>query len=153
MLPPLLQISKEVGNVAPAEKIFTALNTAILREDEMEFLALLFMKFTECMGIITTALPLAICQAFQVGTEFQLRAIADARQERLDGWDEFDAAMREAEKEFQELEEYALNEMSKTIHLLDPNSNVLLMLGSVRELGGRIPIPEEWEDAGLDEED
>jgi hypothetical protein len=144
MLPPLLEIAKELGNAAPAEKIFTTLNHAFLREDQNDYLALLYIKFTECLQIMHTPLPPVLRHGFDSACAFQLTSMTEQRQRRRLELPEWDKVERDDEIAYEIEEERALDEMSRALFLVDESHPLLNTLGSVRSLA--IRDAEEWED-------
>lgn len=139
-----------MGNVQAVEKIFSSLNDCFLREDQVEYLSLLYMKFYRCLEIVASPLPPTLRQSFDQATEFQLSAMYDERHRRREELAEMDKSQRDEQIEWEEEEDAALDEMSKALFLVDENHPLLLRLGEVR--GQAIKDAEEWEDEGEEDD-
>lgn len=145
MLPQILTIAKEINYIEGASKIFEALNEAILRESDIAYTALLYNNYTVALKVLENTLPQELRQPFDGATQFQLESMGQARQARVKAQGSWDNNERNIEIELEEAEDMALDEIAKTLHLVDPSHPYLLMTGSVRELGQLVGTAE-WED-------
>ncbi len=145
MIPPILQCAKEVGFSQAPELIFKALNEAILKETDMEYTGMLYAQYAECVKIIGGPPPQPYLQAFEAATQFQLETMGTVRQMRVKSQGSWDNEERLAEVDMEESENLALDEIAKAVHLVNENSSLLIMTGSVRELG-QFAGTVDWED-------
>jgi importin-5 len=129
---------------------FQQLITCIMNETDPSFLASLYKCFTD--SLVTVGGPNLLGPELQGGivdaTKRQLQSFADKRRRRLaQAADELGAgnSAGDAEPEgdadyddlmlLEEMEDFALEDMAKLLHHLDPNHPLLVAVASVKELG------------------
>jgi hypothetical protein len=122
-----------------ASATFLQLINNISTEQDATFLASLYKYFTEAVRVIGG--PEALSQQFLEGiieaTKRQLSSLADKRKSRAakaqsSNVVEFDRADLSL---VEEIEDYALDDMAKTLVMFDSNHPLLVAVSSVRDLG------------------
>jgi importin-5 len=116
---------------------FTQLVNCMSVEPDSSFLASLYKAFNDSLRVIGG--PSALAPEFHAGlieaTKHQLQSLADKRKARS----QRPRAEIEDEKEdlmlLEEMEEFALEDMTKLLVYFDPNHPMLVAISSVRELG------------------
>lgn len=129
---------------------FLQLINCISVESDSSFLASLFKCFADSVRIIggPTALPYEFQEGIMEATKRQLQILADRRKARA----QRPASDLEEDREdmalLEEMEDFALEDMTKMLTCFDPNHTLLIAVSSVRELGFN-----QWdsEDEGDDE--
>ena len=139
LVPVLFSCGKHSGTLTPqmVTATFSQLSSCIGNETDSSFLASLFKCFLDTMLVIggPSALSPELHNGLVEATKRQLQSIADRRkaraarpaQELRD--DKEDLALLE------EMEDFALEDLSKLLRTLDPNHSLLIAVSSVRELG------------------
>ena len=120
---------------------FSQLVNCISRENDASFLASLYKCFSDCLRVIdgVSSLSPEIQSGFVDATKSQLQRIADRRRARAqrDVAEEKDDLML-----IEEMEDYALEDMAKTLQTLNPSHELLVAVGGVKELGLHL---DQWE--------
>ena len=141
LIPLLLSCGKNSGTLTNqmASATFLQLINSISTEQDATFLASLYKYFTEAVRVIGG--PEALSQQFLDGiieaTKRQLTSLADKRKSRAAKAQS--SSIVDLEREdfslVEEIEDYALDDMAKTLVMLDSNHPLLVAVSSVRELG------------------
>jgi hypothetical protein len=127
------------------DAVFQQLINVIGSEPDASFLASLYKCFTDAARLFIYSsspnpqqqlnFPPQYTQSLFKATQSQLHTIAQKRKQRA----ALPSYQREEEHDdlalLEEMEEFALEDMGKCIQLLEPDSQVLVAVGSVRELG------------------
>src|SRR5260370_39614134 len=136
-----------------ASAIFLQLINGISTERDATFLASLYKYFTEAVRVIGG--PEALSQQFLDGaieaTKRQLSSLADKRKSRAIKAQSSNVMDldREDLSLVEEIEDYALDDMAKTLVMFDSNHPLLVAVSGVRDLGFNTYDSDE----GLDEDD
>lgn len=162
----LLVCGKQSGALTPptVTAVFAQLITATRAEADASFLASLFRCLADCVRVagnastensLASALPQEIRDGILGATRHQLQTLADRRKSRtarFNGQSEKgkngsaapDALEEEREDAalLEELEDFALDEISRLLKMFDSNHPLLVAVGSVKELGIR---SSDWE--------
>lgn len=168
----LLVCGKQSGALTPqmVTAVFAQLITAARAEADASFLASLFRCLADCVrvsgGQSTTegsnarpadALPQEIREGILAAARQQLQTLAERRKARVarfsgngqnrnarNGSGAPDSLEEEREDAalLEELEDFALDEITRLLKTFDPNHTLLVAVGSVKELGIR---GSEWE--------
>ncbi|EKM53787.1 uncharacterized protein PHACADRAFT_260306 [Phanerochaete carnosa HHB-10118-sp] len=154
LIPMLLSCGKNSGTLTPhmVNASFTQVITCTGGEEEVSLLSSLFRCFNECMRVVggPQALPQEVHDGIIQVTKHQLQSIANHRKARAGR----PAADLADEKEdlmlAEEMEDFVLEDMSKMLRTLDPNHNLLIAVGSVRELGLHLDQWESGDEGGGD---
>lgn len=131
---------------------FSQLVTCIAAESDASFLASLYKCFTDAMRVIggPSALPAEYRDRVIDATKTQLQAIADKRRNRTQ------RPLQELEDDredlalIEEMEDFALEDMSKMLQYFDPNHQLLIAVSSVRDLGIRTDQWDSEDEGGND---
>lgn len=140
LIPALLAAGKQ-GNTLTNDMVsatFTNIISCISSEHECSFLASLYKYFSDSLRVIGG--PPALSAQFHDGlieaTKRQLQTLADKRRNRAQraqanaaDFDREDMALVE------EIEDFALEDMGKTLAGFDPNHPLLVAVAGVRDLG------------------
>ena len=116
---------------------FSQVVNCIATETDQTFFSSLYRCFNECMRVAggPEGLPQEVKDAALEATKRQLQLTADRRKTRASmSTKEFEDD-KEDIRLMQEIEDYAFEDMIKTVSGLDPNSQLLVAISSVRELG------------------
>jgi importin-5 len=116
---------------------FLQLIQCIGTENDASFLASLYKCFTDCLRILGG--PAVLSADFHRGvveaTKRQLQLLAERRKERA----QRPVADLEDEREdlalLEEMEDFALEDMAKTLQFFDPAHSLLIAVSSVKDLG------------------
>ncbi|KAM6503013.1 Armadillo-type fold [Amanita muscaria] len=140
LLIPLLLVSGQNSGTLTTQMVsatLTQLVNCINTEQDASFLASLYKAFADSVRVIggVSALP----QEYQTGiieaTQRQLHNLAERRKVRANHV----AADPETDREdmvlVEEFEDFALDDMTKLLSLIDPNHSLLIAVSSVRDLG------------------
>ncbi|KAI0061801.1 ARM repeat-containing protein [Artomyces pyxidatus] len=152
MLPMLISCGKQSNTLTNqmVSASFSQLTSCISTETDSSFLSSLYKCFTDCLRVLggSTALPPEFQGGIIEATKRQLQALADKRKARSAR----PAAEIEEEKEdlalIEEMEDFALEDMSKLLVLLDPNHPLLVAVSSVRDLGLRLSAWDSEDEGG-----
>ncbi|TFK34400.1 ARM repeat-containing protein [Crucibulum laeve] len=139
LIPMLLACGKQSGTLtnqmvaASFHQVINCINT----EHDSSFLASLYKCFTDSLRVIggPTALAPEFHQGIVEATKRQLQALADkrkARQNKAAGDHDID---KEDLALYEEMEDFALEDMGKMLSSLDPNHPLLMAVSGVRDLG------------------
>jgi hypothetical protein len=130
-LPQLLEHAKTLQQPEKISPIFTALNSAILRETDTTYLASLYRSFTNCLEVLASPLPQDVRKLFEDATEFQLSGFEEVRKLRCDvaHWS---LAERREEFEIQKEENDALQAIAGALKQINPKHRLFAMLGVAR---------------------
>jgi importin-5 len=131
---------------------FTQVVNCIGMETEPTFLSSLFRCFSECMRIAggPHLLPQEVHDGIIEATKRQLQSIADRRKSRASKPATDIADDKEDLMLIEEMEEFALEDMSKMLTTFDPNHSLLIAISSVRELGLHLDQWESGDEGGGD---
>ncbi|EIN06364.1 ARM repeat-containing protein [Punctularia strigosozonata HHB-11173 SS5] len=139
LIPMLMSCGKSSGTLTQqmVAATFTQLVNCISVEPDSSFLASLYKAFADSLRVIGG--PAALPHEFHAGiveaTKRQLQSLADRRKARS----QRSPAEIEDEKEdfmlLEEMEEFALEDMTKLLKYFDPNHPLLVAVASVRDLG------------------
>lgn len=116
---------------------FSQLIGCISTETDSSFLSSLYKCFSDCLRVLggPSAVPSELQSSVIEATKRQLQTLAEKRKARSGR----SASEIEEEKEdlalIEEMEEFALEDMSKLLVLLDPGHPLLVAISGVRELG------------------
>ncbi|KAF5347677.1 hypothetical protein D9758_014842 [Tetrapyrgos nigripes] len=160
MLIPMLIQSGHVSSTLTTQMVSATLHqliNIISDEHDASFLASLFKAFTDCVQLLggpSTCLSQEYHDGIIEATKRQLHIIAQKRRAREAGRASRGAGMgmgmdvggnihpngldeddREDLALLEEMEDFALEDMGKMLKMLDPNHELLVAVGSVRELG------------------
>lgn len=149
LVPMLLACGKNSGTLTPqmVSASFSQVVQFINAETDPTFLSSLYRCFCDCLRVITpqgsssaTALPQEIHDAVIDATKRQLQNIADRRKARANRSTTEVAEDKEDLMLMEEMEDFALEDMSKMVAMLDMNGNTAtnplsIAISSVRELG------------------
>ena len=121
---------------------FTQIINCTNTEHDPSFLASLYKCFTDSVRIIggSAVLPREFNDGMIEATKRQLQSLADRRKGRANraaasGGAALDGDSREEMALSEEIEDFALEDMSKMLAVLDPNHPLLVAVSSVRDLG------------------
>ena len=130
-LPQLLEHAKMLQQPEKISPIFTALNSAILRETDATYLASLYRSFTNCLEVLASPLPQDVRKLFEDATEFQLSGFEEVRKLRCEvaHWS---LAERREEFEIQKEENDALQAIAGALKQINPKHRLFAMLGVAR---------------------
>jgi len=154
LVPMLLSCGKTSGTLTTqmVSATFLQLINCIGSENDSSFLASLYKCFADSLRIM--GWPTALSPEFHNGiieaTKRQLQTLADRRKGRsqrpsseLDEVDNEEAAL------FEEIEDFALEDMGKFLQYLDPNHPLLVAVSSVKQLGlNRYDSEDDGDDEG-----
>lgn len=162
----LLVCGKQSGALTPdmVTAVFAQLITAARVEADASFLASLFRCLADCVRVAggsptdhapANALPQDVRQGILAAARHQLQTLADRRKSRAARYNEHSENGKnglagqdslEEEREdaalLEELEDFALDEISRLLKTFDLNHPLLVAVGSVKELGIRTS---DWE--------
>lgn len=123
---------------------FTQLVNCINRETDASFLASLYKCFADSLKVIDG--PSSLTPEIQSGvveaTKRQLQTIADRRRARAGRPATELADEKEDVMLMEEMEDYALEDVAKMLQALNPAHELLVAVGSVRDLGLHL---DQWE--------
>ncbi|GBE80930.1 Importin subunit beta-3 [Sparassis crispa] len=146
LVPMLLACGKSSGTLTTpmVSASFNQLVTCIGVETDSSFLSSLYRCFSDCLRVVggVAALAPEFHQGVMEATKRQLQNMADKRKARAarsatELADDKDDLML-----FEEMEEFALEDMGKMLAIFDPNHPLLMAVSSVRELGLQLS---QWE--------
>ncbi|THU84282.1 ARM repeat-containing protein [Dendrothele bispora CBS 962.96] len=142
MLIPMLIQAGHLSNTLTNQMVSATLHqliNVISDEHDASFLASLFKAFTDCIKVLggpSTCLSSEYHDGIIEATKRQLQTIAQKRRAReaghANGLDEDD---REDLALLEEMEDFALDDMARMLRMLDPNHELLVAVGSVKDLG------------------
>ncbi|KDQ15158.1 hypothetical protein BOTBODRAFT_158816 [Botryobasidium botryosum FD-172 SS1] len=145
LIPVLIVCGKESGTLTPTmlNEIFGRVVSAISCESDPSYLASLYKCFTDSARVVQTqSLTLEQVGVVVKATQNHLQVFAQkrrARNNRIQGMD------WEEEKEdillMEDMENFALDAMSKMLELFDKSHPLLIAIGSIKEMG----VGERWE--------
>ena len=136
------------------DAVFQQLVNVIGSEPDASFLASLYKCFADTARLFIHSssqnsqqpqfnFPPQYAQSLFKATQAQLHTIAQKRKQRA----ALSPFQREEERDdlslLEEMEEFALDDMGKCLRMLDPNSQLLVAVGSVKELA-IFGNPDEW---------
>jgi hypothetical protein len=130
-LPHLLQHAKTLQQPDKIAPIFTALNSAILRETDTEYLSTLYASYEKCLGVLASPLPPDVRKLFEDATEFQLSGFEEIRKLRCQV-DHYSTSDRRLECETQSEENEALTAISRALKKIDSKHRLFNLLGVAR---------------------
>lgn len=164
LVPMLMACGKNSGTLTPqmVSASFSQIVHFINVENDPTFLSSLYKCFTDALRVLTppgsatiTVLPQEIHDAAIEATKNQLQNIADRRKARANKPASEMAEDKEDLMLVEEMEDFALEDMSKMIALLDAGGSnatnpLSIAISSVRELGLQL---QQWdsEDEGVDD--
>ncbi|KAI0782934.1 ARM repeat-containing protein [Abortiporus biennis] len=145
LIPMLLSCGKNSGTLTPqmVTASFSQLVHCIGSESDASFLASLYKCFSDSLRVVgVSSLSQEIHDGLIEITKRQLQSLADRRKARAAR----PAAELADDKEdimlIEEMEEFALEDMSKTLMAFDPQHQLLIAISSVKDLGLHL---EQWE--------
>ncbi|KIY43233.1 ARM repeat-containing protein [Fistulina hepatica ATCC 64428] len=148
IIPMLLSCGKRSGTLTPQiiNVVFVNVLNCMDAERDATYLASLFKCIAESVAVLDgpSALPTEYHDRIMQSTKRQLQALADRRRARSV---HAAAVLKDQEQRvelafLEEMEGYALDEMSSLLKLFDANHPLLVAVGSVRDLG--VINEEEW---------
>jgi hypothetical protein len=128
---------------------FRQLVSCISSESDASFVASLYKCFADCARVVggPSSVPEDAKAALVEASKRQLQGLAEKRKRRGGK----SKAEIEDEREdlalFEELEDFALDDMEKTLKYLDPSHPLLVAISGVRQLGLGLNAWEEEDDA------
>lgn len=135
----LLACGKNSGTLTPqmVNASFSQVVNCIAAEKDPTFFSSLYRCFNDCMRVAggPAGLPQEVKDAALEATTRQLQLIADRRKSRAGLSTKELEDDREDIRLVQEIEDYAFEDMVKTVSTVDPESSLLIAISSVRELG------------------
>ena len=135
----LLACGKNSGTLTPhmVTASFSQVVNCIASEKDPTFFSSLYRCFNDCMRVAggPEGLPQEVKNAALEATKLQLQLIADRRKSRASMSTKDLEDEREDIRLVQEIEDYAFEDIAKTVSVLDPSSQLLVAISSVRELG------------------
>ncbi|KAG8908141.1 hypothetical protein FRB99_000169 [Tulasnella sp. 403] len=140
LIPMLIVCGKSILTAPDLQTVFRTLLSAINEEDEAGFLSSLYKSVVDSLLVIPpNSLPADLTNDVIATTQKKLHAIAQRRKQRTDhllsqGREDFEDE-REDIALLEELEDFVLDEVTRLLHLFDSNHPLLVVVGSVRELG------------------
>ncbi|TEB37702.1 ARM repeat-containing protein [Coprinellus micaceus] len=146
MLAPMLLACGKQSNTLTTQMlsaIFHQLISCISTEHDSSFLSSLYKCFCDCLRLIggPASLSPEYSHGLMEATKRQLHSIADKRKARTQrvqremesgGGDE---GLKEEMGMLEEIEDYALEDMGRCLQMFDGNHQLLIAVGSVKELG------------------
>ncbi|KAF6743113.1 armadillo-type protein [Ephemerocybe angulata] len=148
LVPMLLACGKQSGSLTPqmVSAIFHQVISCISTEHDSSFLSSLYKCFCDSLRLFggPAALSPEYANGIMEATKRQLQANADRRKARSDragreglsDVDGYDGVMgREELAMMEEIEEYTLQDMERTLEMFDVDHPLLVAVSSVRDLG------------------
>ena len=130
-LPQLLQHAKTLQQPEKISPIFTALNSAILRETDTSYLSSLYTSYDRCLEVLASPLPPDVRKLFEDATEFQLSGYEEIRKLRCEVG-HYSISERRIEYETQVEEDEALAAIGRTLKKINPKHRLFNMVGVAR---------------------
>ena len=139
LIPMLLSCGKTSNTLTPqmVSATFHQLINCVGSEQDASFLASLFKCFADSLKVMGG--PSSLTPEFQTGiieaTKRQLQTLADKRKNRKQRPANEIADAREDMALFEEIEDFALEDMAKLLYYMDPEHPLLVAVSSVKDMG------------------